>query len=44
MRLLIGVHEKLQVDVPESDYRKVAALTGLLDYLDARLAGGSAKP
>lgn len=43
MRLLIGVHEKLHVDVPESDYPKVAALTGLLDYLDARLAGGSAK-
>ena len=41
MRLLIGVNEKLHVDVPEADYPKVAALNGLLDYVAARLAGPS---
>jgi acyl carrier protein len=43
MRLLIGVHEKLHVDVPESDYPKVASLNGLLNYLGAQLAGPSAE-
>jgi acyl carrier protein len=43
MRLLIGVNEKLHVDVPEADYPRVASLNGLLDYLGARLAGRSAE-
>jgi acyl carrier protein len=38
MRLLIGVNEKLHVDVPEADYPRVASLNGLLQYLGDRLA------
>lgn len=38
MRFLIGINEKLQVDVPEADYPKVASLNGLLSYLGDRLA------
>jgi acyl carrier protein len=37
MRFLIGVNEKLHVDVPEADYPKVASLNGLLSYLGGRL-------
>jgi acyl carrier protein len=37
MRLLIGVNEKLHVDVPEADYPKVATLNGLLDYVAVRV-------
>jgi acyl carrier protein len=37
MRFLIGINEKLQVDVPEVDYPKVATLNGLLQYLGDRL-------
>lgn len=37
MRFLIGINEKLHVDVPEADYPKVATLNGLLRYLRDRL-------
>ena len=37
MRFLIGINEKLHVDVPEADYPKVATLNGLLRYLGDRL-------
>jgi acyl carrier protein len=39
MRFLIGINEKLHVDVPEADYPKVASLNGLVGYLTDRLAG-----
>ena len=38
MRFLIGITEKLHVDVPEADYPKVATLNGLLEYLGDLLA------
>ncbi len=38
MRFLIGINEKLHVDVPEADYQKVASLNGLLQYLGDRLS------
>ena len=37
MRFLIGINERLHVDVPEADYPKVATLNGLLRYLGERL-------
>jgi len=37
MRFLIGINDKLHVDVPEADYPKVATLNGLLQYLGDRL-------
>lgn len=41
MRLLIGVNERLHVDVPEADYPKVATIHGMVEYL-ARASAGPA--
>ncbi|WP_284614787.1 acyl carrier protein [Aquabacterium humicola] len=38
LQLLIELHERLGVDVPEADYARVDSLDGLLDYLAARTA------
>jgi acyl carrier protein len=35
LNFLIGVHEALQVEIPESDYPKVASLNSLLAYVKA---------
>jgi hypothetical protein len=35
LNFLIGVHEALQVDIPEADYPKVSGLTSLVAYLKA---------
>ena len=40
LNVLIALHEKLGVEIPESDYRRVSTLNGLLDYL----AGTNIKP
>jgi len=37
--LVIALHERLGVDIPESDYGRLASLRALSDYLAARLAG-----
>lgn len=37
LHFLIGLHQALQVDIPESDYGRLHTLDDLLDYLDARL-------
>jgi hypothetical protein len=37
MRFLIGINQRLHIDVPEADYPKVASLNGLLHYLGERL-------
>ncbi|MBK4737593.1 acyl carrier protein [Noviherbaspirillum pedocola] len=42
LNFLIGLHRDLQIDIPESDYAKLATLHDLLDYLAARLPAGSA--
>jgi len=36
LRFLIGLHGKLSVDIPESDYAGLATLQDLLTYLKAR--------
>jgi acyl carrier protein len=38
LNLAIGIHERLGIDVPESDYPKLASLRGCIDYLGAKLA------
>jgi len=40
LNVILRLHEKLGVDIPEADYSKLATLTGALDYLAARLAPG----
>lgn len=42
LNLLIALHERLGVEVPEADYRRVDSLDGLVAYLAQ--ASGSGKP
>jgi acyl carrier protein len=37
LNVLIGLHETLHIEVPESDYRKLGTLGDLLSYLSGRL-------
>lgn len=37
LNFLIGLHEKLKVDIPESDYQGLVTLKNVLDYLVDRL-------
>ena len=37
LNFLIGLHKKLGVDIPESDYAKLATLDALVSYLKAAL-------
>jgi acyl carrier protein len=39
LNVVIRLHETLGVDIPETDYGKLATLNGTLDYLVARSAG-----
>jgi acyl carrier protein len=41
LTILENLHEKIGVDVPESDYGKMMTLDGSVDYLVHRLAEGS---
>lgn len=36
LNLVVGVHERTGIDVPERDYRQVATLSGFVNYLVAR--------
>lgn len=38
LNFLIGLHRKLQVEIPEADYAKLRTLDDLLGYLLAKLA------
>ncbi len=38
LRFVVGVHEKLGVDVPEADYPSIRTLDGCVAYLDRRLS------
>ena len=42
LNLVIALHERLGVDIPEADYRRLASIKTTVDYLAARLSGGSA--
>ncbi|MBK6632257.1 MAG: acyl carrier protein [Betaproteobacteria bacterium] len=36
LNFLIGLHEKLKVDIPETDYAKLVTLGDVLAYLQAK--------
>ncbi|MCX7630849.1 MAG: phosphopantetheine-binding protein [Geminicoccaceae bacterium] len=36
LNLVIGLHERLGIDIPEADYPKLFTKDGLLDYLAAK--------
>ncbi len=38
LKVIIGLHERLGIDIPESDYGKLRTLNAIVDYL-ARGAG-----
>ena len=37
LNFMIGLHEKLHVDIPETDYPKVQTLKDLIAYLSSRM-------
>ncbi|BBO19313.1 MAG: hypothetical protein HKUEN07_09630 [Rhodocyclaceae bacterium] len=37
LNILIGLHQKLQVDIPEADYARLVTLGDVLDYLRKKL-------
>lgn len=43
VNFVIGLHERLGVDVPEADYGRLATLDGCLRYLAPRLATAGAQ-
>jgi len=43
LNFLIGLNEKIGVDVPESDYGKLRTLQEMTSYLSARMGGASKK-
>jgi len=38
LNFIVGLHEQLQVDIPEADYRKLRTLNDLIAYLRAKSA------
>ena len=40
LNFLIGLHQRLGVNIPESDYAQLVTLDNVLDYLLARLGQG----
>lgn len=37
LNFLIGIHKRLQVEIPESDYASLRTLDDVVRYVDARL-------
>lgn len=37
LNLILGLHEKLRVEIPESDYRRLASLNDIVAYLREKL-------
>ena len=37
LNFLIGLHSKLKVDIPESDYQGLVSMDNLLDYLKRKM-------
>lgn len=44
LNFLVGLRERLGVDIPEADYAKLVTLNNVIDYLAARLSAGGAAP
>jgi acyl carrier protein len=42
LNFVVALHDRLGVDIPEADYRKLVTLDDLLAYLEARLPAPSA--
>ncbi len=44
LRLVVALHERLHVDIPERDYAQLATLDGAISYLGQRLASTQRSP
>lgn len=44
LRVVVQLHERLGVDVPERDYPRIRTLDGCVAYLAERLARGTSAP
>jgi len=40
LNFLLGLHEKLKVDIPEADYARLITLDDVVAYLQKKLGGG----
>lgn len=40
LNFLLGLHEKLKVDIPEADYARLISLDDVVAYLQKKLAAG----
>jgi acyl carrier protein len=38
LNFLVALHERLKVDIPESDYARLGTLSQVVDYLAAKLS------
>lgn len=38
LNFLVGLHERLKVEIPEADYARLRTLNDLLEYLHARIS------
>ena len=41
LNFLIGIHKRLQIDIPESDYASLRTLTDLVRYIDQQTSARS---
>jgi acyl carrier protein len=41
LNVIVGLHQRFGVDVPETDYARLATLDAVVSYLAARLAAGA---
>jgi acyl carrier protein len=44
LNLAIALHDALGVEIPETDYGKIASLRGCVDYLEAALSARGEPP
>lgn len=40
LNFIIALHERLGVDIPESDYGRLSSVSDIVRYLSAKVAGG----
>jgi acyl carrier protein len=43
LNVMIGINETFAVSIPETDYRKVSTLRGMMDYINKRMPSTPAK-
>lgn len=43
LNVMVALHERFAVDIPEADYARLATLDAIVDYLAGR-TGGSVRP